>query len=294
MIARTCLVGGVRVRLLQHRAGGTAVLLVHGNSSCKEIFSKQIPALRDGGFSIVVPDLPGHGESDDSRTPSSTYSFPGYARTLLSLMKRLGYAAFHVVGWSLGGHIGIEMWASDRAVRSLLLTGTPPVRLDPSGVAAGFRWTATTALAGRSRFASDDVTRYVRAMMGTSPALGGYFDRMAARTDGRARKWMVTNGLAGRGIDQLKAVSEINRPLGVVQGIHDPFVRMDYIRSIFFKNVWTGAPVEIEAGHAPHWERPKAFNSKMMEFLMDRISSGGQPGGLGTNGQHRGFHRQDA
>src|SRR4051812_47147247 len=139
MILRECIVDGISLRTLHHRAGRTGVLLIHGNSSCKEVFAKQFAELAKTGSGIVIPDLPGHGASDNSRRPSDTYSFPGYARILGRLMRRLGYSSFHVVGWSLGGHIGLEMLASDPAVRSLLLSGAPPVRLSPEGAAAGFR-----------------------------------------------------------------------------------------------------------------------------------------------------------
>lgn len=256
------------MRFVQRNAGRTAVLLLHGNSSCKEIFRNQIDALVSTDLSIVVPDLPGHGGSDNSPTPSRTYSFPGYADILTELMRELAYPAFHVVGWSLGGHIGLEMWSRDQSVKSLLISGTPPVRLDALGIAAGFRWTATTALAGRKRFGREDVTRYLRAMMGHANDPGGHFAAMVARTDGNARSWMVKNAFAGVGTDELRSVAEISRPLAIVQGRDDPFLRDGYLKNIPFKNLWTGAPVMINSGHAPHWQIPRTFNARMTEFLM--------------------------
>ncbi|SPP92876.1 alpha/beta fold hydrolase [Bradyrhizobium vignae] len=255
------------MRLLHRRASKVGVVLIHGNSSCKEVFSKQFRDLAKTDFGIVVPDLPGHGASDDSDRPSTTYSFPGYSRTLSALMRQLGYSSYHVVGWSLGGHIGIEMLASDQAVRSLLITGTPPVRLTPAGAAEGFRWTAATALAGRRRFGRDEVCRYTTAMMGARLDDRSHLWRMASRTDGNARYWMVANGMAGRGMDQVDAVARSDRPIAVVQGTGDPFLRIDYLERLPVKNLWQGRPVLIEAGHAAHWQSPRVFNEAMMEFL---------------------------
>ncbi|MGY3404141.1 pimeloyl-ACP methyl ester carboxylesterase [Bradyrhizobium sp. GM5.1] len=264
---RTCYIRGLRLRICERKAGPVGVLLIHGNSSCKEVFSAQISALAGSGLSIVVPDLPGHGGSDNSTSPWSTYSFPGYAETLRSLMGALSYRAFHIIGWSLGGHIGVEMWARYQEVKSLIVCGTPPIRLNIDGVGEGFNWTPTTALAGRKRFGSDDTRRYVSAMMGRSLPNHHHLSRMAARTDGNARLWMVKNGLAGRGVDEAYAVSEIDRPIAVIQGASDPFIRIDYLRRLRFANLWTGAPVFIDAGHAAHWEAPSAFNPLMIEFL---------------------------
>src|SRR4051794_1125973 len=115
----------------------SSVLLIHGNSSCKEIFVHQIAFLAARGYNVVAADLPGHGGSDDASDPSRVYSFPGYADALARLMDRLGIAAYHVVGWSLGGHVGLEMWSTRENVRSLLITGTPPVRLSAAGAAEG-------------------------------------------------------------------------------------------------------------------------------------------------------------
>jgi pimeloyl-ACP methyl ester carboxylesterase len=268
MILRTCLIDGLKLRFLQRRAGRTGILLIHGNSSCKEVFARQFAVLAKTDLGIVVPDLPGHGESDDSDRPSSTYSFPGYAGILNSLMRRLGYDSFHTLGWSLGGHIGIEMWARNPAVRSLLITGTPPVRLNPMGVSEGFRWTCATALAGRKHLRSEDIHRYTKAMMGESLRSEHRLTQMAKRTDGNARFWMVTNGMAGRGVDEVDAVSRVERPIAVVQGRADPFLRLDHFDRIRFKNLWKGRPQLIKAGHAAHWKSPQTFNRAMMEFFM--------------------------
>lgn len=267
MISRNCFISGLNLQVLHRSAGRTGILLIHGNSSCKEVFAGQLKDLIKTDLSIVVPDLPGHGESDNSRRPSTTYSFPGYALALSRLMRSLGYSSFHVMGWSLGGHIGIEMLASDPAVRSLLITGTPPVRLNPDGVARGFRWTAATALAGRKTFSCNDVRRYTTTMMGKRLGNDNRFLEMARRTDGNARRWMVANAMAGRGADEIDVVSASDRPIAVVQGKSDPFLRVDYLERVPFRNLWRRKPILIDAGHAAHWESPIEFNDAMMDFV---------------------------
>ncbi|MGY4167563.1 pimeloyl-ACP methyl ester carboxylesterase [Bradyrhizobium sp. USDA 4529] len=218
------------------------------------------------GFGVVAPDLPGHGQSAWSNTPRATYSFPGYAKILHELMVEFGFKTYHIVGWSLGGHIGLEMLARYGEVRSLLLTGTPPVRLNQSGISAGFRWTPSTALAGRYRFSKDDCRRYVRAMMG-SPRASERHLSAASATDGNARRWMVRNGMAGVGTDEVDTVATDERPIAIVQGTADPFVNLDYLAELKYRNIWTKKPVLIDAGHAPHWQVPATFNEQMREFL---------------------------
>ncbi|MCA1510543.1 alpha/beta hydrolase [Bradyrhizobium sp. NBAIM01] len=267
MLHRYCVLSGHRLQLLHRRSGKIGILLIHGNSSCKEVFSKQLKDLARTKLGIVAPDLPGHGASDDSMRPSKTYSFPGYARLLGELMSKLGYESYHVVGWSLGGHIGLEMLACNPAVRSLLISGTPPIRLTPAGAAEGFRWTGATALAGRRHFKPEDVRRYTNAMMGVHISDNHHLVRMTGRTDGNARYWMVANGMAGQGADEVATVMSTDRPVAVIQGSADPFLRMEYLNNVPFGSLWRGRPVLIAAGHAAHWQAPRAFNEAMMDFV---------------------------
>ncbi|UFW51121.1 MULTISPECIES: alpha/beta fold hydrolase [Bradyrhizobium] len=287
MQLRTRRVRGLRLAFLEKKANGVGVLLIHGNSSSNHAFAKQIPALAAMGFSVVVPDLPGHGGSEHSRRPDRTYSFPGYADVLHSLMHELGYRSYHVVGWSLGGHIGLELLARYSAVRSLLITGTPPVSLNVEGIQKGFRWTPSTALAGKKAFSRDDAIRYVRAMMGTRSAAPDQL-ATALSADGNARYWMVRNGMAGVGADELRIVAEDERPLGIVQGRFDPFIRTEYLASLPYRNIWNGEPLLIDAGHAPHWEASATFNQHMKGFL--NYASGLTNGGGHHGRSNRGLH----
>jgi pimeloyl-ACP methyl ester carboxylesterase len=259
---------GLKISTFVASGPKTPVLLIHGNSSCGEIFRGQIEELRRIGHTVVAPDLPGHGRSDDAKNPRSTYSFPGYAKILQRLMESLGFLKYHVVGWSLGGHIGIELWYPNRNVLSLMITGTPPVSLSAEGAALAFHPTPIMHLAGTKVFGPDDVIAYGSAMLGVRPDRRLRIVRAIARTDGNARHWMVKNGLAGVGIDEVMAVGSCSRPLAIVQGKNDPFVNIPYCRELKYSNLWLNRPIIVDAGHAPHWQRPNLFNRYMRDFLI--------------------------
>ena len=258
---------GVEISTLVAHGRYTAVLLIHGNSSCNEIFRYQIEQLTRIGHAVVAPDLPGHGRSKNARKPMTTYSFPGYARVLRLLMQRLEIYQYHVLGWSLGGHIGLELWYGQTTVQSLLITGTPPVILSPSGAEQAFKQTAVMRLAGSRIFNRNDVEAYGHAMLGQPLDHRFRIARTIARTDGNALYWMVKNGLRGRGVDEVMAVRECRRPLAIVQGRQDPFVNNDYLRSLRYRNLWNGRPIIVDAGHAPHWQNPTLFNRHLRGFL---------------------------
>lgn len=258
---------GIAISALVAPGRKTAVLLIHGNSSCNEIFRHQFDQLRTLGHAVVAPDLPGHGRSANASRPVATYSFPGYARILRKLLDLLGIAAYHIVGWSLGGHIGLELWYCDPTARSLLITGTPPVTLSPIGAQRGFKQTPVMNLAGARVFGPRDIEAYGTAMLGQPLDHRLAIARTIARTDGRARYWMLRNSLRGEGVDGVVAVRECRRPLAILQGRRDPFVNIDYIASLKCCNLWFRAPIMVDAGHAPQWQTPGVFNRHLSGFL---------------------------
>jgi pimeloyl-ACP methyl ester carboxylesterase len=244
-----------------------AVLLIHGNSSCREVFAHQVAFLTDRGYRVVAPDLPGHGKSSDAATPFTDYSFPGYARTLGLLMRSLGLHGYHIVGWSLGGHIGIEMWSSQEPVQSLLITGTPPVQLSPLGASEGFLASPVMDLAGKELFSREDCLAYGSAMLDEPPDDNSAVWRAIARTDGRARRYMVENGLAGVGMDEVAAMASCPKPIAILQGENDPFISLGHLGRLTYNNLWLKNPILLKAGHAPHRSHPTEFNRHLGDFL---------------------------
>ncbi len=250
------------------------ILLIHGNSSCKEIFVHQTVALRNAGYGVLAPDLPGHGGSANARTPSRAYSFPGYAATIGGLLDKLCIAAVHVVGWSLGGHIRLGLPAADKRVRSLMITGTPPIKPGPSVVQDAFLNSPAMSLTGKRRLDPGEDMTYGECMMGARRYRADYLVSAIRRTDGNARYWMVKNGLDGIGTDEVRTVRTSKRTLAIVHGTREAFVSAAYLESLRYRALWRGAIQYVDTGHAPHWQRPKVFNKLLLQFLEETTASG--------------------
>jgi len=261
-------IGGIAISACVAAGTGTPVLFLHGNSSGKAVWAHQIGLLRRHGRPLLAPDLPGHGESDDSPTPQATYSFPGYAGVIRRLLDAARCDEVDVVGWSLGGHIGLELLGTEPRVRSLLIVGTPPVRLCVEALHEAFYADDDMQLAGKADFTEADALAYGSAMMGGRRRLTSALLRHVRRTDGNARRFMFANALAGIGVDERAVVEHSRKPLCVVHGEREPFVRLAYLRSLRYRALWNNHVHVIErAGHAPHWERPAAFNAILAQFL---------------------------
>jgi 3-oxoadipate enol-lactonase len=110
------------------RGRGEPLMLIHGLGSSGADWALQVAALEDK-FRIIVPDLPGSGHSARTHAGSSV---EGFAASLWALADHLQAAPLNIVGFSLGGAVGLEMALQrPHAVRRLgLINSLATYRLD--------------------------------------------------------------------------------------------------------------------------------------------------------------------
>ena len=107
---RTRMVGTPNGRIAVHESAGQGpkAVLLHGNSASSRAFSKQLDGPLGERFRLVALDLPGHGASDDVGD-AALYSFKNQAKTARAAIEALGLSDARLVGWSLGGHLALEI-----------------------------------------------------------------------------------------------------------------------------------------------------------------------------------------
>jgi pimeloyl-ACP methyl ester carboxylesterase len=93
-------------RVFYRAAGsGPVVVLVHGITSTSATWSNVLPYLAER-FTIIAPDLLGHG---DSAKPRGDYSLGAYACGIRDLIIALGHERATFVGHSLGGGVAMQL-----------------------------------------------------------------------------------------------------------------------------------------------------------------------------------------
>jgi pimeloyl-ACP methyl ester carboxylesterase len=93
-------------RIALRRAGsGPVLLLVHGITSNSETWRLVMPRLAER-FTVIAPDLFGHG---DSAKPRGDYSVGAYASGIRDIMLALGHERATFVGHSLGGGVTLQL-----------------------------------------------------------------------------------------------------------------------------------------------------------------------------------------
>ena len=83
---------------------GPVVLLIHGIVGCAEQWDEVMPLLAER-YTVVAPDLLGHGQS---AKPRGDYSLGAYAASVRDLLVALGHRRATVVGHSLGGGVAMQ------------------------------------------------------------------------------------------------------------------------------------------------------------------------------------------
>jgi pimeloyl-ACP methyl ester carboxylesterase len=94
-------------RRVAYRTGGWGPLLVllHGITSTSATWDRVLPALARR-YTVLAPDLPGHGRSDKA---GGDYSIGAHANTVRDLLDALGYRRATVIGHSLGGGVAMQV-----------------------------------------------------------------------------------------------------------------------------------------------------------------------------------------
>ena len=258
--------GGISV--WDSRGKGPVALLIHGNSACGRVFEKQFASEMRTKFRLIAMDLPGHGSSENAINPEETYSFLGYANVAIAVLRNLGVPKASVIGWSLGGHIAIDMLRFPE-IQGILITGTPPIPLTAEGFKQGFRPFAGLHLLGQESFSEKEAKEFV-ALGGIDLKNADFMVKAALRTHGKARSQMIASMQRGVGGDQKQIVEGSDKPIAIVAGSRDAGINNDYIQTgISHKSLWGRKIHLVEAGHAVFWEQSEKFNRIVFDFLTD-------------------------
>jgi magnesium chelatase accessory protein len=138
--------GGLRWHV-QVMGQGPVVLLIHGTGASAHSFRALAPMLAPD-FTVVAPDLPGHGFTDPPAAASG-YSLPGVARGIAALLRELVLQPVLAAGHSAGAAVAIRL-ALDRSIAPVAVVSLNGALLPFPGMANDFFGPAARFLARSS------------------------------------------------------------------------------------------------------------------------------------------------
>ena len=111
----------VTYRLSETDSSHPTILLIHGMAGNSRTWKDIMPALSED-FTVLAPDLIGHGES---AKPMGDYSLGAFASGLRDLLAVLDIGPVTVVGHSLGGGVAMQLaYQHPELVDRLVLIGS--------------------------------------------------------------------------------------------------------------------------------------------------------------------------
>jgi pimeloyl-ACP methyl ester carboxylesterase len=252
---------------------GPAVLLLHGLAATKLSYLPLLPALaRD--HTVIVPDLPGHGESTK---PRADYTPPYFAQVIHGLLDELEVDRAAVIGNSMGGRVALEVAADlpDRVTSLILLdpaaAGVPfplyarLLRMLPTGVGAvpiPLR-KRIVAYGIRTLFAAPD--RLPRGAY-----LAGADEFIRVYRHGRARVALLSaiRGLMKDRRDSFwERMAEIDVRTLILWGSEDRLVPVRLGRRLAATMPRAELVVLPGVGHVPQYEVPEETRRLVLKFL---------------------------
>lgn len=246
--------------------GAPAVLFIHGNSSCKEMFGRQFASPMAERYRFIAFDLPGHGQSSDAPDPAATYSIHGFADAAMALLDELKIERAVAMGWSLGGHATLEMMARWPGTLAAWITGTPPAGGADMGEA--FLQSDKMDLTFKADFTEEEARSQVQGGLGEGVRMEPWMLAASLRADGRFRPLMLQSAIEGRDLDGRKIAETAAQPLAIVTGGAEPYVNNAFLGKVAYRNLWGGKVHVLEGlGHAPFWQAPDVFNPLFERFL---------------------------
>lgn len=127
---------------------GQKLLMLHGAGVAGDLTWRFVTSYLEGWSEIVIPDLPGMGQSDFlfDRAPLTE----DYLDAICGLVKQLGWEEIALVGYSFGGLLAIELLNALSAVTSLVLI-EPAALLSPEAADLSMRAIQYESLAASIR-----------------------------------------------------------------------------------------------------------------------------------------------
>ena len=255
---------------------GPVVLLIHGITGTSEQWNEVMPMLAER-FTVVAPDLLGHGHS---AKPRGDYSLGAYAVGIRDLLIALGHRRATVVGHSLGGGIALQFayeypvfaerlvvvssGGLGREVHPLLRAATLPgselvlpliahERVLSAGIAVG------KLLQRLGLSAAPDLAEMARgyASLGDAGARQAFIHTIRAVLDPTGQRVSAT--------DRLYLAEML--PTLILWGRRDPLIPCAHAGDAH--ELMPGSELEIfeESGHFPHVDQPARFASALIDFI---------------------------
>ncbi len=238
---RTVAINGIDLYYEIH-GSGPPLVLIHGGLGHSGYWHQQFDALGQH-YQLIALDSRGHGRSGFDAEP---IGYRLMTRDVLALLDHLGIARAHILGWSDGGIIGLELAIHHPSrVNKIIAYGA---NYRPEGVRKD--------VADNARF-NAFIAQAASDYQSISPAP----ERWQEFLDNIGGMWAREPNYSD---EQLRGIAV---PMLILGGLEEEAIEIDHIRAT--AALIPGSKLQFMAGtgHFAMWDKPEEFNRIVLEFL---------------------------
>lgn len=275
-------------RTVAYRTGGWGPLLVliHGITSNSATWDRVLPKLTRR-YTVLAPDLLGHGRSDKLR---GDYSPAAHANMVRDLLDALGYRRATFVGHSLGGGVAMQLaYQYPAMVERLALVAPGGFGQEVSvllraasvpGSGPGLAFAAWRPIVQAGTLLTQLLSRAGVRGNTDLEEIGRAYALLANRSSRRAfvhtlRAVVDPVGQRISALDRLEVAGRF--PTLIVWGARDRIVPVRQGRRVHELIPHTYLAVFERSGHFPHRDDPERFVAAIDEFLARERGAPGVP-----------------
>ncbi|MDQ1386349.1 MAG: hypothetical protein QOG65_3728 [Actinomycetota bacterium] len=265
-----------------HRVGyrcagtGPVVVLIHGMAGSSATWRAVMPALAER-FTVIAPDLMGHGESEK---PRGDYSLGAFASGVRDLILALGHDRATLVGQSLGGGVAMQFaYQFPERCERLVLVSSGGLGEEVSVLLRlltlpGAELVLPLACTNRVHGAGVRVAGWLGSIgLRTNPHLTEIWESYGSLADSETRTAFLHTlravvDIAGQRVsaaDRLYLAADA--PTLIVWGDRDSIIPVEQGRATHAAIPGSRLEIFEGTGHFPHCERPDRFVEVVVDFM---------------------------
>src|SRR3954447_20337364 len=264
-------------RVSYRRAGwGPVIVLIHGITGSSATWEDVIEPLAEK-YTVVAPDLLGHGAS---AKPRGDYSLGAYASGIRDLLGALGHDRGTIVGPSLGRGVAMQMAYQfpERCERLVLVSsgglGREGNAMLRAAVLPGSELVLPLLASRRVLNASSAIGSFFgRLGMRAGPDLEEIWRGFSSLNDVGARAAFIPTlrGIVDPGGQRVNATDRLylaeRVPTMLLWGERDPIIPVHHGRAA--AELIPGSRFEVfpDSGHFPHRDEPRRFVKVLTDFI---------------------------
>lgn len=262
MTKKTILIDGLQISYNDNNIHSeTNLVFIHGNSSSTDAFKNQFISTQFDTYRLIALDLPGHGNSENSKE----YSVSFFAAILTQFIQQLKLKNVILIGHSLGGHVAIQSIPYLNNCMGLFLISSTLLESIKS-LEEAFVPHPAVALLFKNELSTIDINLLTLSLTNNENA--SLIKEHINVTDELFREKLYASIQPEKFVDEISIAKELTIPLAIVIGSDDDFINIDYLQRQKLPTLWNKSiQILSNSKHYPHLECPNALNKLLLQFI---------------------------